>query len=251
MKKLLYFLFILPSLSCAAIKVSVPQTTTFNSTVTINNGGLVVGGGASVISSTQPAGLSIQVNSGTPATFYTSTAAVALWETASFDHGPDFCFGLATNTYYAGSATSTLRNLAWFDGTVSSGPTNGCGWLWRVPDSISTTVSPIVQDFTDWLGAADTSQRAYVMAAGALATSSERPAAYTLSTAITVGGDASGAQYDSETAADTTLSSWNGNLTAGQWYVIYVGRGGNVSDTSSIASWCCKFTIKWARSGTQ
>ena len=72
MKKLLWLFCLIPSISCAAIKVSIPTSTVFSTTITAN-GGIIVGGGSSLISSTQPAGITIQTNSGIGAVIYTSS----------------------------------------------------------------------------------------------------------------------------------------------------------------------------------
>jgi hypothetical protein len=62
--------------------------------------------------------------------------------------------------------------------------------------------------------------------------------------AMTFAGDASGAQYDIVTVGFTTLTNWKSNVTAGNFWSIFVCRDGD-ADASTVGSYSMSLTIRY------
>ncbi len=188
-----------------------------------------------------------EVNASTPATLYTSTAAVALRTVWDFS-GPDVVLGAATNTVIS-VATAAYNGFVRMDPSISSGPSNGVLYKWRAPDHFNTGVDLVLVDFIHYLGAADTVVSTYTIAINAYAASSERPTSFLLPITFNTTLDASGAARDNESAADTTLTGWAAAITPGAQYWNYLGRNGG--DPSTVETYAGELHITGARSGTQ
>ena len=107
----------------------------------------------------------------------------------------------------------------------------------QVPEDIDTSM-PLRARLKVILGGADTGAQIFKASSVSVADSAV-PGSATLANAatLTVAADASGASGDVETTAWTTLTSWNGALTAGQTWRIRLARDGNdAGDTSTVSS---------------
>lgn len=146
---------------------------------------------------------------------------------------PHFCDG--TNAQIGTTATSVSYGHATFVNSVDQA-SNYCEYLIQVPEDIDTSVA-LRARLKVLLGGADTGSQRYVLSSVSVADSAV-PTSATLANAVNVdfAGDASGASGDVETSAWTTLTSWNGALTAGQTWRIRLARDGDTSDTSTVNS---------------
>lgn len=225
-------------------------------------GALNLAGGSTVISGTLPVG-----NGGTGITALGTGVAAALGNTTNATGGLLTTDGTAspTNKTYDAAATGNVLKLKGYvylthphlaDGTNATiGTTataidyghatfsnsvdqasNYVEYFLQVPEDIDTSVA-LRARIKVRLGGADTATQRYVLSSVSVADSAV-PTSSTLANAINVdfAGDASGASGDVETSAWTTLTSWNGALTAGQTWRIRFARDGDTSDVSTVNS---------------
>lgn len=146
---------------------------------------------------------------------------------------PHLCDG--TNATIQTTASAITYGHGSFSNSVDQA-TNYCEYYIQVPEDIDTSVA-LRGRIKILLGNADTGSHRYVLSSVSVADSAV-PTASTLANAINVdfAGDGSGASGDAETSAWTTLTSWNGALTAGQTWRIRFARDGDTSDSSTVNS---------------
>lgn len=146
---------------------------------------------------------------------------------------PHLCDG--TNAIINTTATAITYGHGTFSNDVDQA-TNYCEYYIQVPEDIDTAVA-LRGRLKVLLGGADTGTHRYVLSSVSVADSAV-PTASTLANAINVdfAGDASGASGDVETSAWTTLTSWEGALTAGQTWRVRLARDGDTSDASTVDS---------------
>ncbi len=116
----------------------------------------------------------------------------------------------------------------------------------QVPPDLDTAVD-LTATLTFYLGGADTADHDYVLSMCNPAASAA--AACTPSNAVNLAytADGSGADGDVEQTAETTLTDWKSNLTAGRFLRLRLARDGDdgTNDASTVDSYPLVLTIKY------
>lgn len=146
---------------------------------------------------------------------------------------PHLCDG--TGAIIQTTATSISYGHGAFSNSADEAA-NYCEYYLQVPEDIDTSVA-LRGRIKVLLGGADTATQRYVLSSVSVADSAV-PTASTLANAINIdfAGDGAGANGDVETSAWTTLTSWNGALTAGQTWRIRFARDGNATQDASTVN---------------
>jgi hypothetical protein len=144
------------------------------------------------------------------------------------------------------TAATDYRGQCKFSNSVDVAGNYALYWL-VVPEDLDTATDLKVARWKFRLGGADTGKHRYIISMSSTADSATYAGSFSNAINLDFTGDASGADGDVETVSNITLTSWRSSLTAGQLWVIKVGRDGDdgTNDTSTVDSYSGPLVISY------
>jgi hypothetical protein len=144
------------------------------------------------------------------------------------------------------TAATDYRGQCKFSNSAAVAGNYALYWL-TVPEDLDTATDLKVTRLKFRLGGADTGKHRYIISMASVADSAAYAGSFSNAINLDFTGDASGADGDVETVSNVTLTSWRSSLTAGQLWVIKLGRDGNdgTNDTSTVDSYSGPLVISY------